>query len=506
MRFTGPDPAASPFHNLHAYCGNNPAGAYDPDGLSSKGLRFFLGGNDAADNWFFDMLDDLSDGFGYAAENETRREYAQQTFGVRVFDMATLGLVVTDNDYKALGYVASTQGTQAMSGFESGYRGGTVAGVTMHVAAAALTGGASTVTAAPGAGLFAVRTAWAIRGVAGTTMLAGSAYTGYEAGTAVGDVAFNGAEWTTDTTVKVAAFGLTVGGAGLGRTIGRLRGPKPPGPACFVAGTEVLAASSAGAAATKPVEKIKVGDWVWSRNEETGEEGFKPVVQLFRSEADTLVHLTYTTSATATPATLTGTPEHPFWSVDAQAWVGMQELTRGETLLLAHGMTATVTNTRIEHMSRPVTVYNFEVADWHTYHVGTPETGWVYVHNTCVVGPYRTTGGHHIHAQSAFTGHPKYNGGNALSIGQQSMKANGWVHGRATAAQQQLFRALARTNRVDTASSAELMKIHNRIAELSLRKAGVPQAEARILVAQSLRNLRRQGVQSPARTPWKPGQ
>ncbi|MBK8208246.1 MAG: RHS repeat-associated core domain-containing protein [Planctomycetes bacterium] len=36
MRFTGPDPAASPFHNLHAYCGNNPAAFFDPDGLARK--------------------------------------------------------------------------------------------------------------------------------------------------------------------------------------------------------------------------------------------------------------------------------------------------------------------------------------------------------------------------------------------------------------------------------------------------------------------------------------
>ena len=36
MRFTGPDPAASPFHNLHAYCGNNPAAFCDPDGLARK--------------------------------------------------------------------------------------------------------------------------------------------------------------------------------------------------------------------------------------------------------------------------------------------------------------------------------------------------------------------------------------------------------------------------------------------------------------------------------------
>jgi RHS repeat-associated protein len=33
MRFTSPDPLASPFYNLFSYAGNNPAAFYDPDGL-----------------------------------------------------------------------------------------------------------------------------------------------------------------------------------------------------------------------------------------------------------------------------------------------------------------------------------------------------------------------------------------------------------------------------------------------------------------------------------------
>ncbi|MBX3475138.1 MAG: RHS repeat-associated core domain-containing protein [Planctomycetes bacterium] len=37
MRFTSPDPIASPFFNLFHYAGNNPAGAYDPDGLWPEG-------------------------------------------------------------------------------------------------------------------------------------------------------------------------------------------------------------------------------------------------------------------------------------------------------------------------------------------------------------------------------------------------------------------------------------------------------------------------------------
>jgi hypothetical protein len=76
----------------------------------------------------------------------------------------------------------------------------------------------------------------------------------------------------------------------------------------------------------------------------------------------------------------------------------MGELVPGETLSLggagsatanpAHkgglhlGPTATVTSSRVERLTTPVRVYNFEVADWHTYHVGDA-SGWVWVHNRC---------------------------------------------------------------------------------------------------------------------------
>ncbi|MEZ5991868.1 MAG: RHS repeat-associated core domain-containing protein [Planctomycetota bacterium] len=41
MRFTSPDPAASPFFNLHAYVGNNPARFFDPDGLEASDWELF---------------------------------------------------------------------------------------------------------------------------------------------------------------------------------------------------------------------------------------------------------------------------------------------------------------------------------------------------------------------------------------------------------------------------------------------------------------------------------
>jgi hypothetical protein len=139
---------------------------------------------------------------------------------------------------------------------------------------------------------------------------------------------------------------------------------------------------------------------VWACNELTGEEGFKPVVHLFRNSADRLVHLSYRRDPGSArrgasglkggdaedgddlSATITGTDEHPFWSLTRDAWVEMAALKLGERLLLADGA-ATVTGIRIERLEAPVTVYNFEVADWHTYHVGSQEGGWVFVHNLC---------------------------------------------------------------------------------------------------------------------------
>jgi hypothetical protein len=118
------------------------------------------------------------------------------------------------------------------------------------------------------------------------------------------------------------------------------RAPTPAGPICFIAGTRVLAADGSGSAVAKAIEDIELGDLVWARCEFTGEEGFKPVLHLFRNSADRLVHLSYRRDpgsarrgATGSrggdadegddPATITGTDEHPFWSLTRDAWVEM---------------------------------------------------------------------------------------------------------------------------------------------------------------------------------------
>ncbi|MBK9974758.1 MAG: hypothetical protein IPP14_08285 [Planctomycetes bacterium] len=49
---------------------------------------------------------------------------------------------------------------------------------------------------------------------------------------------------------------------------------------------------------------------------------------------------------------------------------------------------------RVEHLTTPVAVFNFEVADWHTYYVGDAH-GWVWVHNQCNGNKLRSTRAQH---------------------------------------------------------------------------------------------------------------
>jgi len=65
-----------------------------------------------------------------------------------------------------------------------------------------------------------------------------------------------------------------------------------------------------------------------------------------------------------------------------------------------------------------------------------------------------------------------------------------------TTAQRRLFDQLA------DSGAANTMKEHTRIAVEALKAGGATEAEARALVAESLRNLRGQGVRAPTRIPW----
>ena len=73
------------------------------------------------------------------------------------------------------------------------------------------------------------------------------------------------------------------------------------------------------------------------------------------------------------------TPEHPFYVVK-KGWVESLQLRAGDILLLQNGKYVVVEKIQHEILENSVTVYNFEVEDFHTYYVGL---NGVLVHNEC---------------------------------------------------------------------------------------------------------------------------
>ena len=137
-------------------------------------------------------------------------------------------------------------------------------------------------------------------------------------------------------------------------------------PKCFVAGTMV--ATAAGLVA---IENISIGDQVLAQNPETGEIAYKEVLDTFRNETNVVVHVT------VNDETFTCTEEHPFY-VEGKGWVNASALRVGMVVWLADGTKAIIQDVWIEYLAEAVAVFNFKVADFHTYFVGY---SGVLVHN-----------------------------------------------------------------------------------------------------------------------------
>lgn len=132
------------------------------------------------------------------------------------------------------------------------------------------------------------------------------------------------------------------------------------------------------AAGLVAIENIQPGDVVLAANEETGEYAYKEVVRTFVNTTEEITHVTISDSE-GVQEVIDSTPQHPFY-VEGKGWVEASALHAGMTIWFANGTKGTVEDISKEGLEEPVTVYNFEVADFHTYFVG--ESG-VLVHNTC---------------------------------------------------------------------------------------------------------------------------
>jgi hypothetical protein len=137
-----------------------------------------------------------------------------------------------------------------------------------------------------------------------------------------------------------------------------------------VAGTPVVAATG-----LVPIEKVRPGDLVLSRDEHSGAQSLKRVVRTMVHTSSELVHVRTDSD------TITATPNHPF-RVLGRGWVEAGQLAAGDTLVLADGGRADVVSVTREKLASPVDVYNLEVTDFHTYFV---TSAGVWVHNSCSI-------------------------------------------------------------------------------------------------------------------------
>jgi len=151
---------------------------------------------------------------------------------------------------------------------------------------------------------------------------------------------------------------------------------------CFAAGT--LVETEFG---LRPIEQIKVGDLVLSRNESTGDTQLKPVTALIPKHERLLWTVTLSVGRTLSKevkkdVVYQTTDDHP-WRLSTGVWVQTAQLVRGMKVQRARGEAADVVSVRNTNQSGDV--YNLEVADFHTYFVGEER---VWVHNACLPSKY----------------------------------------------------------------------------------------------------------------------
>ena len=140
---------------------------------------------------------------------------------------------------------------------------------------------------------------------------------------------------------------------------------------CFAAGTPVLTESG-----PMPIEQVKVGTKVQSRDEKTGRVELKPVTDLIRHDGRAIFSLVYV-SPNGKSTRIEVSDNHQFW-VEGKGWIESGKLQRGMHLRDFDGKAATVVN--LQSTGRTAMTYNFTVADNHTFYAGEHS---VLVHNEC---------------------------------------------------------------------------------------------------------------------------
>jgi hypothetical protein len=142
---------------------------------------------------------------------------------------------------------------------------------------------------------------------------------------------------------------------------------------CFVAGTLVQTPDG-----PRVIEQLKQGDVVWSRDPKTGQMEAKEVLGVQKLEVGKLIKLTFADPKTGQPEdTVVCSENHPF-AVNGKGFVDAVDLEVGSSIITRDGPSVKVAS--VEHLSGLTDVYNLDVADDHTFFVGSVGDG-IWVHN-----------------------------------------------------------------------------------------------------------------------------
>lgn len=148
-------------------------------------------------------------------------------------------------------------------------------------------------------------------------------------------------------------------------------------PACFVAGTLIQTVDG-----LKPIEQIQRGDLVWSRQEFGDAYAYKPVFETKVTENQQLYEVVVENASGETETYLT-TAEHPFYIADL-GWLKASLLEVGMPLLDRNGNSGSLKVKSQTKLERWEAVYNFEVGEFATYHIGHLGV-WVHNANCCEI-------------------------------------------------------------------------------------------------------------------------
>lgn len=204
-----------------------------------------------------------------------------------------------------------------------------------------------------------------------------------------------------DKALEDAAF--TVATLGLGAFISpAIKGAKSAKkavtkPCSFTQGTQVQMCDGSH----KNIEDVEVGDSVLSKNEYTGEQSCKPVTQTFSRTAHNIYELVVLDEASSEQLIIFATGEHPFFVVGTSTPVDVDNLFIGERLFNKDNRVFSLVSKRLLSQSR--NVYNFAVADYHTYFI----EGGFWVHNCDVKDLRQFKADLKKWIQSGLAGYPK---------------------------------------------------------------------------------------------------